>query len=58
MRIKKYKNGKLITPRYVHDTQKENDNPHCEKKNFTYEPEVSMCNKCEVNNCSDRAFNE
>ena len=46
VRIKKYKTGQLITPRYVHDPQKENDNPRCEKKNFTYEPELEMCSRC------------
>jgi len=41
------------TPRYSNDPQDGNDNPLCEKKNFTYEPEVSMCNQCVVN-CNDR----
>ena len=34
------------TPRCSNDPQDGNDDPLCEKKNFTYEPELEMCSRC------------
>jgi len=58
VRSGKHQTGDFKVPRHPGDPQNESKEPVCEKKSFTYEPGVSMCNKCEVNNCSDRAFNE
>jgi len=46
MRSKNHQISDFPTPRYSNDPQKENDNPRCEKKNFTYEPELEMCSRC------------
>ena len=54
MRSKNHQISDFPTPRYSNDPQDGNDDPLCEKKNFTYEPEYEMCSHCEVTDCKDR----
>ena len=46
------------TPRYSNDPQDGNNDPLCEKMNFTYEPSEEMCRNCEVSGCEDRVSDE